>query len=390
MKEKLLILSDAHELPTTYITLHTLQELQDQYDIETVPIKKINYTKFFSGEYKLILLRQCDPILSFYLLKLIEKYKPNYIYYIDDNFWELSGSTPVGKYYSNQAVQKTINRYIQNAHLIIAASQNLLDYIKNKYPDKKAIFINPGFDFNLINNLSIKRNSKLKIVYAGTIYREHDFQCVVDAVKRISMEFKNEIDIHFNGYAPQALNNISNVFFDEKLCNYEDFIKKQYQSGFDIGLAPLADTLSNRAKSNLKYREYSACKIAGIYTNIPPYSNCIINGFNGLLVNHDEKSWYEAIKKLIENTDLRMQIAQKAYEAIKHNYSNRKIAPIWYQYLVEMPLNEKINISSIEIMYQKVLIIIRDMSNKFLRLYNFYQYHGAIKTMKRIFMGITN
>jgi glycosyltransferase involved in cell wall biosynthesis len=70
---------------------------------------------------------------------------------------------------------------------------------------------------------------------------------------------------------------------------------------------------------------------ATIATNMPPYQ-CIEDGIDGLLVEpQDEEGWYKAIKKLIDDENLRMVLAanarQKVYE--RHSWQSQSRKQTW-------------------------------------------------------------
>jgi O-antigen biosynthesis protein len=81
---------------------------------------------------------------------------------------------------------------------------------------------------------------------------------------------------------------------------------------WDIAVAPLRDTPFNRCKSDLKFLEYSALGLPGIYSDVVPYSTSVRDGQTGLLVPNDDEAWCEAIEGLAMNSDLRERIARGA------------------------------------------------------------------------------
>jgi hypothetical protein len=83
---------------------------------------------------------------------------------------------------------------------------------------------------------------------------------------------------------------------------YQHLYRLQYHdlaervATWDIGIAPLADITFNRAKSNVKLKEYAAAGVAWLASPIGPYE-----GFGekqgGRLVSDD--GWYEALERLV-------------------------------------------------------------------------------------------
>jgi len=85
-------------------------------------------------------------------------------------------------------------------------------------------------------------------------------------------------------------------------------------------LAPLEDNPFNRCKSNVKWLEYSACGVAGIYSDLPPYA-CVKSGETGILVRNTANDWYNALAYLIDNPVKRRQMARNAREEVMAHYT---------------------------------------------------------------------
>lgn len=97
--------------------------------------------------------------------------------------------------------------------------------------------------------------------------------------------------------------------------------------GLDIGLAPAVDNLFNRAKSNLRYLEYSMCKTAVIASPTECYS-CIKDGKTGLYAL-EAIDWFNAMEKLILDEGLRKKLAEAAYQDVTKNYDIKNNAKLW-------------------------------------------------------------
>ena len=88
----------------------------------------------------------------------------------------------------------------------------------------------------------------------------------------------------------------------------------------DIGLYPLPNEQWVLGKSGLKALQYMALGIPSIATNIGANSRIIQHLKNGFLVNNKEQ-WIEAIEFLIQNTEERIKIGNKARETVIHKFS---------------------------------------------------------------------
>lgn len=97
--------------------------------------------------------------------------------------------------------------------------------------------------------------------------------------------------------------------------------------GLDIGLAPLVDNMFNRAKSNLRYLEYSAAKMAPIVSPVLPYT-MVEHGKTGLVAKTPQ-DWINCISELIDNKVKRETIATNAHKYIKANFDIKTSIKQW-------------------------------------------------------------
>jgi len=81
------------------------------------------------------------------------------------------------------------------------------------------------------------------------------------------------------------------------------------ESQFDIALAPLLDTAFNRARSNIKLKEYAAAGAMWLASPVGPYAG-MGEEQGGLLVEDD--AWLGAIEALLDDDDRRRALADRA------------------------------------------------------------------------------
>jgi len=93
-----------------------------------------------------------------------------------------------------------------------------------------------------------------------------------------------------------------------------------YIQQFDIGVMPLTDDEWNRGKCAFKAIEYMACGVATICSAVGENNYLIQDGNNGLLVANTEE-WFNKLRLLILNSDLRQKLGKNGQQSIKERYS---------------------------------------------------------------------
>lgn len=287
-------------------------------------------------EGALIILSRTASPASLPMLDWMRAHGVPFVYYIDDNFWELKGDSPIAQFYQSASVRKTLERSVEEARHVIVNAPRLGDYIKERHPLSRITQLNAPFDFSLIDDLPapVKPIGEVRVGFAGSITRADDFVEILPALERVLETFAHVMLVFF-GYCPPELVGRERVTFVPHVASYPDFIRMKASYGLDVGLAPMADLAANLYKTNNKYREYGAMRIAGIYTNTSPYTESVTDGVTGMLVEHDAEAWYRALEKLITDEPLRKQIADAAHADVRAHYAQDVVAQQWREFLLK-------------------------------------------------------
>ncbi len=162
--------------------------------------------------------------------------------------------------------------------------------------------------------------------YAGSLrYSDGAFQALAAAARRTAPPIQVVL---FGGVSPRQLQ-----FFDQRAVvlppvGYEAYAAALGALGPDILIAPLDRSRTSMSKCPIKYLDYSIAGAAGVYSDMPPYSQTIADGKTGLLVRDDDPaSWTAAIVRLIEDEGLRRSIASAARRDVQERYATAVIAP---------------------------------------------------------------
>jgi hypothetical protein len=104
--------------------------------------------------------------------------------------------------------------------------------------------------------------------------------------------------------------------------HFDDLLKTV--SRIDIGIAPLVDSPFNRARSNVKLKEYAAGGAAWLASPLAPYAG-LGEKQGGTLVRDGE--WLDAIEHLILNPRRRRRLARRALRWAKTQTIDRHASP---------------------------------------------------------------
>jgi len=175
---------------------------------------------------------------------------------------------------------------------------------------------------------------------AATASHEPDIAPLSPVLAGLARELAGKLRFVFFGCAPDTacFPGATAVPFDPAYAAYAGRLARL---GCGIGLAPLADTAFNRAKSPIKWMEYALCGMAGIFADLPPYRDVVEQERTGLLVGPDPADWGEAVRRLVLDAPLRRTLAANAQETVmaRHMLAGNAAAFLraWTRAVTETP-----------------------------------------------------
>ena len=127
------------------------------------------------------------------------------------------------------------------------------------------------------------------------------------------------VELHIVGHLdiPQDMKQYSQRIVIHEYVDWKAL--PQLISQVDINLAPLVDSVFNRAKSEIKWIEAALVKVPTIASHIGAFADMMIDGQTGLLAKDSE--WKEKLESLILSADLRRELAENAYTFVLENCS---------------------------------------------------------------------
>ena len=183
--------------------------------------------------------------------------------------------------------------------------------------------------------------AKPTMLYYGSAVRMRDFGGYPDDMGKIQggfaykavLELKREVGTMFLGAEPGSEKTVKEFAFDEvrpRVVGIQAFAQALAETHADIGIAPLYGDEFDAAKSELHWLEYSmigAATIADKMNGRGPYSP-IRDGVDGFLVR-GRQQWYDSLKRLTRETNMREDMAAAAKERVLSEYDYRKRALEW-------------------------------------------------------------
>jgi hypothetical protein len=254
------------------------------------------------------------------------------IYELDDDLFAIPPATPGSQYHADPVRRRQLERYLRTASLVRVYSESLRARVGAINP--RVDRVDGLIDWDLVPTPPPPRApATLRIVYATSRTADLLAAMFVPDLRRVLGAFPGRVEAWFWGYHPPELAGRPDTHFVEFVQDYDIFFRRFASAGFDIGMAPLPDDEFHRGKSDNKFREYAASGIAGIYSDVQVYRDCVTHGRTGLLVPSVPGAWFSAMTRLIEDDALRAQIQREAWASARGRYGVAQSADVWLAHL---------------------------------------------------------
>lgn len=182
-----------------------------------------------------------------------------------------------------------------------------------------------------------RRPGPLRIGFFGTATHERDFAFLADGPARWREACGRPLHLHFMGLPPPFRPTAGCEYvFHPFIADYETYLEYARGLQLDIALAPLADTPFNRAKSAVKYLEYTHMGTVGVYSAVGPYRGLT----GGEVCRNRPAEWSAAVARLAASADYRAQVWRRAAAEIGERFDAQREADrllAFYQRLAETP-----------------------------------------------------
>lgn len=224
-----------------------------------------------------------------------------------------------------------ISMRIKKADLIVCVDHNFINWYKAllSYPE---VSLKPVLNYTKIAPQYNKKTDYIEIIFARRFFEYRGTRLFGEAIKRILAEYDN-VKVTIAGSGPDR------AYFEEafginpnvNITNYRSEESLEIHKDKHIAVVP---TVGSEGTS-LSLLEAMSAQCAVICTNVGGMTNIVIDEYNGLMITPDEDELYEAIKRLIDDENLRNSLANKAYETVSNGFSYEKWSEKWSKIIDE-------------------------------------------------------
>ncbi|RWQ10860.1 class I SAM-dependent methyltransferase [Mesorhizobium sp.] len=258
------------------------------------------------------------------------------IFEIDDDLIDMGDRRDLTVNY--EAFKQSVKSIAQTADVVIASTPILAGRLRTinrsvviaENALSERLWFGPiasGLDDLGVPNLQKRASQEIRIVYMGTKTHTADLALLEQPIRVLRSEFPN-LRFFTIGITDISENWFENVNIRDKYKPYSNFVPwfRNFAAEMDIAVAPLDDTSFNAAKSPLKFYEYSAAKLCGLYSAVEPYKSAVRSRVTGYLVDNNVEAWTDSLRRAIDRPDEKRQIVARAFDEMLHHHGMKAAA----------------------------------------------------------------
>ena len=261
---------------------------------------------------------------------MVRKFNRKLVLDLDDSLWDIMSDNPA--YIAFKRGSENIRNFtaICNEVDCITTTTKYLRNVISHNTDKPTdlIKILPNYidlDKMYPHRSPFKDTHEIKLLHFGSTTHFIDLQ---------NEEFENGIDMVMKEYPNVILKTVGamipkykhkwgrryeNSYGHQDVFEWAQNIFPPFADETDIFVTPLAENRYTMCKSSIKYLEASSTVKPGVWQRMRQYEEVVTHGVNGFLARYATE-WHGAIKKLIDDKQLRRSVANNAFETVKRDW----------------------------------------------------------------------
>jgi glycosyltransferase involved in cell wall biosynthesis len=254
--------------------------------------------------------REASLIGPSFLERLAKRRNVPIIYDIDDPIF-LPYKSPVNGWMSLLKFSRKTHSLFRLSDRVISINRLIGDYAR-KF--NESVSVVPNFvDTDVYSPAEKNGSSSPKIVWTGSVSTLQNLRTIAGPLRRLQSQFDVPMRIIANGETE-----IEGVKLEQRKWSPEAEVSNLQES--DVGVVPLLDLEWNPWKFYLKTVQYMGVGFPVVARRMGSNSEVIQDGINGFLVETEEE-WFDRLKLLIEDGELRRRMGEAARKTAVEKYS---------------------------------------------------------------------
>ncbi|GMT48511.1 MAG: hypothetical protein IEMM0008_0050 [bacterium] len=304
------------------------------------------------------------------------------LYDIDDDLLSLPENSLISLTHKDK---ERIIYFLSQSTYLMTSTQRLKE--KYKSYNRRVRVIENTIDVHKWQRPSDKTMGKTRILLVSidyfklTVFKEPFIDLLEDLLEL------DHIELYIIGTVPSTdLLTHENVHSLGFIFPYEAYLRTVQDLRVDIALVPLEETDFHAYKSVIKFVEYSALGIAGVFSDVSPYNSDLIQDkINALIVDNTREAWEKAIHLLIEDSIIRKKLTDHAYQTVCQHYDIKYATQKWQALISEIEADgiPQLAHEEVESIKCQLIKIIRHSKVLWVLSYAF----GGFRLIVRIFKG---
>lgn len=244
---------------------------------------------------------------------------------IDDWLLEVPAEHSDAQFFRQRVTQAALRTALQLANAVTVSTPLLAERC-----------VEIGMQANVLPNAinlqqfthKLGEGKHITIAFCGTVTHVEDMSLISIPLLQVLQQWPDSVRVVSVGCSIPGLEGLQGYthYGYVAASEYARFLSSLH---IDIGLAPLHDTPFNRAKSDIKYLEYSALGATTIASSVLPYKDSV-HCDRGLLVEpNTPQAWFAAISQVVEDRQMRCRLAINAQEWVRRERSMSVMADSW-------------------------------------------------------------
>jgi glycosyltransferase involved in cell wall biosynthesis len=225
------------------------------------------------------------------------------VYEVDDDM--LNADSAGIPHLVHEKMRASVRRCLRLCDAVTTSNEYLAEMIR---PYNDNVLVLPNHVKAGLLRMQRPRRDRVTIGWAGGTSHGWDLEELRAPVRSV-LDANPLVDMHFMGVDASPI-----MGRDCRWSMWEPDVGEYYKGiDFDIAVAPSADRVFNRSKTWIRALEMGALGIPVVASNRLPYSDFVIDGKTGFLVDGDD-GWEAALTDLVHDEAMREEMGAAAKE----------------------------------------------------------------------------